>query len=192
MTVKKTKSRVQIKCPECEHVFLPSLEEVQSRAGKSSRRKGANFERKVAKDFAKWWPGNYEFKRTPMSGGSALKVGFDMAGDICTNAPDFNYHLELKNAPGSFTGLHNLFSDKSAIWKWMEQAVTDGPLHKMPILIMNRFDMPTFCMCLNNDKINFIMAHTYLKHLRFRVGSACEYVVWLLNDMLTSNPEEWK
>ena len=144
----KSQSRVSVKCPECDNVFLPSIEEKQSRAGASSRRKGANFERTIAKKLKTWWPRNYDFRRTPMSGGSVLKDGFDMAGDICTNAPDFKYHLELKNAPGSFKGLHNWFSNKSVLWKWMAQAVHDCPDNKIPLLIWALKELPPTPFCL--------------------------------------------
>lgn len=194
MTEVKTKSQVRVKCPECNHVFLPSLREKQSRAGKASRRKGSNFERKIAKDLAKWWPGNYEFKRTPMSGGSVLKKGFDMAGDICTNAPDWKWHLELKNQPSSFTGLHNFFSEKAKIWAWLRQAEGECPIDKNPILIFNRFDMSTFCAAFN-DHASYIserLERCEIQHFIFFYPDSVSIAIWQYRDMLESNPEFWK
>ena len=190
------KSRVTSKCPKCGHSFLPSIEDVQSRAGASSRRKGANFERNVAKKFKKWWPGNYEFKRTPMSGGSVLKEGWDLAGDVCTNAPDFKYHLELKNSPGKFKGWHQFFTtSKWQLWEWLEQAYSDCPtgIDKVPLLIVNRFDQPTYCVvelskCINIGNIlNMAKISCLLYSNHHRV-----LYVWKLDDMLASDPEVWK
>jgi hypothetical protein len=93
-----SKSNVKMSCPNCKHVFIPTIEEVQSRAGKSSRSKGHAFERRVAKQLQDWWNEggkfNYEMKRCPQSGGSVLKVGFRMFGDVVSNAPDFKYGIE--------------------------------------------------------------------------------------------------
>ena len=193
MVESKGKSRVQIKCPDCGCTFLPSLKEKQSRAGKSSRRKGLNFERKVAKDLTIWWSGNYDFKRTPQSGGSNLKEGFDMAGDICTNAPNFLWHIEIKNAPGSFTGLHNFFSLKSKIWQWLEQATKECPTNKHSMLIFNRFDLPTFCAAFHNTSTRILS--------RLDIGSIPHFIwcnklikiaIWQYKDMLNSNVEFWQ
>jgi hypothetical protein len=195
--VSKT-SQVRVKCPECGNIFLPSLKEKQSRAGKASRRKGAGFENKKAKELAAWWnqgKTNYEFKRTPMSGGSALKEGFDMAGDICTNAKDFMWHLELKNVPSGFTGLHNFLSEKAKVWKWLEQAIDECPDHREPMLIFNRFDMPTFCAAPYTAHNHIIdrLERAMVPYYNFwdpNVGQAV--VIWPYKDMLESDPELWK
>lgn len=199
-----TKSRVNVKCPECEHIFLPSKDEIQSRAGAASRRKGSQFENKVAREIQKWWntyviplDKPYEFKRTPSSGGSALKTGFDMAGDICTNAPDFPYHLELKNAPSMFTGLHNIFSDKSKLIQWFIQADKDCPKNKIPLLIFNRFDMPTFVGHKTNSS-NRLEIYNILVKARFdfitfvNYGMSGEYYIWLYKDMLLTTADYWR
>jgi hypothetical protein len=196
-TQPKTKSQVRQVCPACEHVFLPSLKEKQSRAGKAARRKGANFENKKAKEVAKWWnqgKTEFEFKRTPMSGGSALKDGFDMAGDICTNAPDFKWHLELKNQPSNFTGLHNFFSEKAKVWAWLRQAEEECPVDKNPMLIFNRFDMATFCAAFN-DHASYIadrLERCRIQHFMFFFPDSCCIAIWQYKDMLESDPENWK
>ncbi len=202
MAVKKTKSRVQVKCPKCDNVFLPSTKENQSRAGKAARRKGANFERSLAKKLEKWWNQDgkysYEFCRSPMSGGSILKEGWDLAGDIASNAPDFSFHLELKNAPSSYTGLHNFFSEKSKIWKWWDQAIEDCPDHRVPMLIINRFDMPTFCVacCLSRTNSKFcirdlLQEELKFKHFIFNLHGE-QLAIWLFKEMIESNSEKWK
>jgi hypothetical protein len=202
VVAKKSKSRVQVKCPKCDEVFLPSIEEKQSRAGKAARRKGANFERNLAKKFEKWWnyneKYNYEFRRSPQSGGSILKDGFDMAGDLCSNAPDWYFHVEAKNAPSSFTGLHNFFSEKAAVHKWWEQAIKDCPNHRVPLLIINRFDQPTFCVacCLNRTTSGFYIAELLqnemkFEHLMFNPHYE-QLAIWTLKEMLESDSMKWR
>lgn len=190
MTAKK--SRVNVKCPKCENVFLPSLEEKQSRAGASARRKGHSFERKIAKDLEKWWPEGHQFKRTPMSGGSALKEGWGLAGDICTTDSKFIWHLELKNAPSQFSGLHNLFSAKANVWKWLLQAKRDCPIDKLPIIIVNRYDMSTFCIADSLSIIDRLEAAN-IKYLTFNspIYPVNRAVIWLYKDMLNSSPYCW-
>jgi len=195
------KSRVQVKCPQCEHVFLPSLEETQSRAGASSRRKGHAFERKVAKLLQDWWNSvksseqKCEMRRTPQSGGSALKIGWDLAGDISSTANDFRFHIEAKNAPGSFGGWHQLFTSKKfIIWDWLEQANEDCQENRIPILIVNRFDQPTYCVAgphkrlcacfierLSKSNIDYLVYHNKNRML----------VIWGLNALLNSYPYDW-
>jgi len=188
-------SRVQVKCPSCGEIFLPSVEETQSRAGRSSRRKGHAFERTIAKKLQTWWNQNgkfkYEFRRTPQSGGSALKQGWGLAGDIATTAINFPWHLELKNAPGSFAGLHQFISaPKFKFWEWLEQANKDCPQNKKVILIFNRFDQPTWCASnvpwiLN--RLDYIKASYFIFHC---VGKL-DVVIWDLDTMLNSNPSVW-
>lgn len=188
------KSRVQVKCPSCSTSFLPSLETIQSQAGKSSRAKGANFERNLAKKFAKWWPGNYEFKRTPMSGGSVLKIGWDMAGDITTNAPDFKLHIEAKNAPGSFAGLHQLFTRPDGpLFKWAQQAQEDCPKHRTPLLIVNRFDQPTYCMMKDNWCLYLpdILRELNLNQFTYRDRVHGKFTIWFLEEMLAADYRPW-
>lgn len=191
-----SKSRVSIKCPNCKHIFLPSSKSVQSRAGASARRKGASFENKLAKKFAKWWPGGHEFKRTPMSGGSALKEGWDLAGDITTTAKDFPWHLELKNAPGSFQGLHQFYTaPKGQLWKWLNQAQDDAPNGKIPLLIFNRFDQPTYCAVklIWDSHIVDRLTRSNISHYEFYdTNKQLIIVIWSLDDMLNSDPENWK
>ena len=182
------KSRVKYKCPKCDYIFLPSKEEVQSRVGASARRKGANFERLIAKKLKKWWPGDHDFKRTPQSGGSALKEGWDLAGDIATTAKDFQWHIECKNAPGSFQGWHQFFtSSKFKFWEWLQQAIKDRPDDKYILLIINRFDQPTWCATIispaNRIQILARLANAKINYLQYNYNALmtrASVAIWTL------------
>lgn len=71
---------------------MKSKDPKRVKAGKKSKTKGNNFERKVAKMLSQWW--GSKFYRTPMSGGSKLKEGFHLAGDVVTDDLTFCFHTE--------------------------------------------------------------------------------------------------
>jgi len=119
----------------------------RSRAGKKAKTKGASFERRVANALGEWW--EVKFYRTPQSGGSHLKEGYELAGDIATPAQDFRFHVECKNQE-AWT-IHGLMtSEKSAVWKWWEQTCSECPKERIPLLIFTKNHLPTFVM-LEND-----------------------------------------
>ena len=78
-----------------------------------------------------------EFKRTPQSGCSQLKEGWNLAGDVATPDPDWTFCLEMKNREAWHLEL--LWSDKSPIWKWWTQVCEDSHLTGlMPALVFKR------------------------------------------------------
>ena len=102
--------------------------ETASRRGRSSRNKGASFERKLAKLFREAF--GVEFVRTPQSGGFARHMdgteGF--RGDIVPADRDvvFLLHVEAKNAKTwSFP-------------QWMAQAEADAPEGKVPVVVAHK------------------------------------------------------
>lgn len=116
----------------------------RSAAGKKAKTKGGVFERKIGKKFEPWW--GSQFFRTPMSGGSKLKHDYNLAGDICTPAEDFPFHVECKNqeALGKF---HNfMVSEKSAVWKWWKQCTDECPGNQIPLLVFTKNHIPVFVM----------------------------------------------
>jgi len=117
---------------------------VRSRAGKRAKAKGSSFERRIAKSLGDWW--ETKFYRTPQSGGSYLKEGYELAGDVATPAEDFRFHVECKNQEclGKF---HNfLVSEKAAVWKWWEQCQSDCPKDRVPLLIFTKNHMPAWVL----------------------------------------------
>lgn len=112
--------------------ILKSIE--KSKKGRTSKRKGASFERTVIKVLNKYLP-DLTFARTPMSGGfhkTATKES--LRGDIsCLDeGVDFLLHLEAKNQKT----LH--------IKEWWKQATGDCPEGKIPTLVIH----------LNQEKCN--------------------------------------
>jgi hypothetical protein len=117
-------------------------------AGKRAKNKGNNYERRVAKLIQDWWrqwSPTAEFARTPMSGGSALKLGWDMAGDIVCNDDEFPFHVEAKKQ--EHWTMEQLFKGTGPVLKeWWEQAAGECPEHRTPMLIFTRNNVPDFVM----------------------------------------------
>lgn len=99
--------------------------EVRSRRGKASKRKGANYERKIAKVFKEKY--NVDLVRTPQSGGFAKKStkASDFRGDItCLDETvDFKLHIECKD------------QKTLKIRDWVQQSQEDCPNGKVPLVI---------------------------------------------------------
>lgn len=99
--------------------------EARSRRGRGSKRKGATYERKVAKIFKE--KHNVDLVRTPQSGGFAKKSAKanDFRGDItCLDeTKDFLLHIECKN------------QKTLKIRDWIEQAQSDCPEGKVPLVV---------------------------------------------------------
>lgn len=111
--------------PKKEPEISQEEKEARSRRGRGSKRKGANYERKVAKLFKE--KHNVDLVRTPQSGGFAKKSNkaSDFRGDItCLDeTKDFLLHIECK-------------SQKTLkIRDWLEQAQSDCPNGKIPLVV---------------------------------------------------------
>jgi Holliday junction resolvase len=96
----------------------------------NANQKGKRFERDVAKQLNKKF--NTNVRRTPMSGGMSIK------GDIIDINPDsvlFDYHWECKN------------QEKLNIWKALEQARSDRPMGKTPVVVFTKnFEKDYACL----------------------------------------------
>ena len=99
-----------------------------SKRGKSSRAKGGNYERTIAKKFKDKL--DVELKRTPMSGGFAKgsSKASEFRGDIITvdDSIDFKLHIECKS--------HKTWKLK----EWIEQAKEDCPKGRIPIVVFHQ------------------------------------------------------
>ena len=103
-----------------------SLEKTEAqKRGRRSKNKGANYERKIAKVFKEKL--NVELTRTPQSGGFAKKSqkADSFSGDIVCleDDKDITLSIECKN------------QQTLAIRKWLNQAESDCPEGKIPVVI---------------------------------------------------------
>jgi len=112
-------------------------------AGVKSRRKGANFERKVANQFEKWL--GIGCRRTPMSG--AYGEEWNMGGDLMFDRP-IPWFVELKRREG--WRLESFFANNggSALaFRWAtkakEEAFASG---KVPLVIFSKNHTIPFIM----------------------------------------------
>lgn len=101
---------------------------IQSKRGEGSKRKGATYERKIAKIFRDVF--GIELSRTPQSGGFAKKSTKADAfrGDITCldDTVDFKLHLECKD---------------QKTWKlkdWLNQASSDCPEGHIPVVVFHK------------------------------------------------------
>lgn len=131
-----------VKKSKAEDRHTDPLKKKQAEAGRKANLRGKSGERAVIKKISSWWDpdGEYEWVRSPNSGGSELKKDFDLAGDLATSCPDFPFHIEMKKDKrwekldkGLTVG------DKWGVISFIEQAKDDCPKHRYPIVI---FMMP--------------------------------------------------
>ena len=101
--------------------------EKASRRGRASKRKGATYERKVAKVFKTKY--DIDLVRTPQSGGFAKKStkASDFRGDItCLDESiDFKLHIECKD------------QKTLKIRDWVQQAESDCPKDRVPLVVFH-------------------------------------------------------
>jgi len=99
----------------------------QSKRGRSSKNKGANYERAIKKVFKSTL--GIDLERTPLSGGFAKSKNLNpVKGDLNSldDSIKFNLHIECKN--------HKTWSIK----EWWRQASEDCPKGKYPVVIMHQ------------------------------------------------------
>lgn len=111
------------------------------KAGRKSKRKGNNNERKLAEQFQTWWgEEGVTFQRTPSSGGWATKKAreeFKTSGDVITSAVNFPFCIEAKKQEG--WSLESLMTDNcEKVWKWWQQTVDETPNNLTPLLVFAR------------------------------------------------------
>lgn len=107
------------------------------------RQKGSRFERDVAKLFAKW--SGSDVNRTPLSGGWAKNAKHGVKNDLISTDPNFPFGVECKNQE-EWLIEHLLSNDKSKIFSWWKQVITETPKGKIPLLVFHRNHSPIFTM----------------------------------------------
>ena len=117
------------------------------RRGKTAKRKGANFERTIAKKFQQRY--GIELKRTPQSGGFAKKSekADDYRGDITIvdTTKMLLVHIECKD------------QKTWSLKQWIEQAENDCPEGRIPIIIFHQHNSSKNYVCLSlEDFFNLV------------------------------------
>lgn len=119
----------------------------RSSIGKKARRKGASFERDVAKLISRWW--GKTFSRVPQSGGNAGLKGMGIAGDLMTDSSDFPFHCELKNVDKPVIEQFLLAPKGGLLVNWIKQCKRDCPPGKIPLVIFKKnYSPPCFALCI--------------------------------------------
>jgi hypothetical protein len=101
---------------------------VRSKRGRSSKTKGANYERTIAKKFMEKFP-ELKLVRTPLSGGFNKSVdNAKMRGDISNLNEEYEFmlHLELKN------------QSTVKMFDWIKQAEEDCPTGHVPCVVFHK------------------------------------------------------
>jgi hypothetical protein len=121
---------------------VETKKEENVKRGKRAKRKGAQFERDIAKKFQKRY--GVELKRTPQSGGFAKKSdkADDFRGDvtIVDNKQVLLLHLECKN------------QQTWQLKQWLNQAESDCPKDRTPVVVFHRhgFNLDYVVLSLRN------------------------------------------
>jgi hypothetical protein len=157
-------------CPRCNGSGV----ELANR-NRQNRSRGHGYERDIAKHLTEWWrkfDPTAEFQRTPSSGGSALKVGWDMAGDLTTNSKQFPLHLECKKQKNwALSDL--LLEPKGGLREYVNQTFVDAPPKRVPALFLNNPgpSQPHFVMLVVTDyHLTCLMMHGVLEGPNRRRG----------------------
>lgn len=156
------------------------------------RQKGSNFEREVAKIFAKWC--GYKVSRTPLSGGWGGKAEHGTCGDLVVERryyKKFPFCVECKKQEGWCLDdlLHN---DKTKVKAWWQQCRADAKhVDKVPLLVMARNFVPPIVMMRQRDyspdNLWTPLSDSFTIHLQ--VGKKNEeMLIMRLDDLLTSWP----
>lgn len=144
----------------------------------------------------KWWDpeGVHEWRRTPGSGGSPLKEGFDLAGDITTTDKSFQFHVEIKKDAGWGKLDSALTAPKWKLWDFVSQASDDCPRHRYPLLIFMAPgpSQPRFVAFWHLAPPLLLHLHTTRKpHLMLNYAAQYQEVcIMTLQDFMKFTPDE--
>lgn len=112
-----------------------------------SNLKGNGGENEVAKLIKPWWrtfEPDCQFVRTPKSGGWMHGPGFDMCGDLMSNARYWPFSVEVKRQEG--WSVRELFKGRaSPVWGWWRQCQRDAEkTEREPMLWFRKNYRPWF------------------------------------------------
>jgi len=167
--------------------------------GKSSKIKGANYERKISKLFEEWFKKHdpkASIARTPQSGGhSKLAEDWNMSSDLTCNNPDFPFLIECKC--NEAWDIRDLFKIKGLVFtSWWPQATKQSSTtDKIPLLVFTKKYHPDFVAMPGGIDFGKILIHSgnanptvgFHEHKLIPDGM----IICLLESLLESNPKEW-
>lgn len=138
---KGAKEMLKVKVTQKGADNAKKTKELNSKRGKRSKNKGSSFERTVAKKFKEAY--GEELVRTPQSGGFAKKStkADEFRGDITILDEDkeLRLHIECKNAK------------TWSLPKWFEQAESDCPEGKSPVVVFHKHNTSKNYIALSLD-----------------------------------------
>ena len=168
------------------------------KAGKSSKLKGANYERKIAKLFEEWfrkYDPECSVARTPQSGGhSKLADDWDMAGDVTCSNEKFIFSIECKC--NEAFDLRDLFRIKGPLFtQWWKQCNKACPEGKIPLLVFTKNYHPDFIAMPASKEYGKVLIYSgganptvgFHEHKLLPEGM----IICLLESILESDPQEW-
>lgn len=162
----------------------------------NSRRKGQTAERKLVKLFEAWW--GSKFFRTPGSGAFATRgfMGLDvsqMAGDLVTPDVTFPFCVESKKVEG-WTLEQMLTSQKTKVHAWWEQATTESPPNRIPLLVFTKNHAPLYAMMRLSD-ISSVLTSNYRNVIPDAFEAVLDsdrVVIFALEHLFKTSQGSWK
>ena len=200
-------------CPRCNGAGTE-----HANFNRNNRKRGATGEYKAIDTFTPWWlkpdGAQYEWRKTPQSGGSALAAGFDMAGDICTTAPDWPFHVESKRTAGWDFGqlMDQAHEDKHVygdMYKYVAQVFTDVPRDernrwkRVPLLFLQHPgpSQPAYAMLIQwQASINSLEGHPGVLQGVFRLAEMkaqegtefFRFIIMNIKNFVRYTPDDWR
>ena len=169
-----------------------------AKQGKGANLKGANFERRIARELEAWW-GEYdtdaEFARVPRSGGIAkLREGWKLAGDITCSSSEFPFHMELKNH--ETWRVDQIFKGTGpVIESFWTQTISGNPTGRHPLLVISRNRRPDFCVLRYFEGVLAEFVRMNIPFMWFTViepeDKEINLMMFLFEDMKETDPAFW-
>jgi hypothetical protein len=182
-------------CKRCNTTGL----ELSSK-NRNNRSRGHSLERKVIQIFKEWWVKpdgtEYDWRRTPQSGGSPLASEWRLAGDVCVNDPEFPFTIECKNEKGwNLDSLITSPEHPGRIFEYINQAMMEKeqqpgipliymthPGPSQPVFVMLLLDMMNGREC--NAYNHITKANLFTGRVAWLMDKDIWYVIFPLKEFL--------
>lgn len=162
----------------------------------NSKKKGASYERTIAKLLSKWW--GVELHRTPASGGLHWGLDNRVCGDIVAPVEaEFPFVTELKKREQwSFTQIIKGTGDFLAYWEQVNEDVArleDPNIH--PLLIFSKNHHPNFYAIERevHEKLGLPLSHCFITKIKYKFRDEereVEIAIGMLDDLIAIPKEQ--